>query len=296
VGEKPIKPFESKKSGIVLIVSSLLVFGQAKALTLAWDGVTNVPVAGYCVYRGTSTRAYATTNNVGSATQMSVAGLIVGATYFFAVTSYNSTGQQSDYSSELSYTVPSPPPPTPVPPAPWQTASIGNLGANGSVAVSNGVYSVTSAGNISGTADNFNFLYQALSGDGEIKAKIMSIQSPGTAARTGVMIREALTSNSKNVFMGISSASAYRWQRRISTGGNTSSATSGIGILPNIWVRLVRTGNSLTGYKSANGSNWTQVSSRTISMATNIYIGLAMASGSSSNLNFSTFSGVSVVP
>ena len=163
VGEKPIKPFESKKSGIVLIVSSLLVFGQAKALTLAWDGVTNVPVAGYCVYRGISTRAYATTNNVGNATQMSVAGLIVGATYFFAVTSYISTGQQSDYSSELSYTVPSPPPPTPVIPAPWQTASIGNLGANGSVAVSNGVYSVTSAGNISGTADNFNFLYQALS-------------------------------------------------------------------------------------------------------------------------------------
>jgi hypothetical protein len=58
----------------------------------------------------------------------------------------------------------------------------------------------------------------------------------------------------------------------------------------------VRTGNALYGYKSSDGINWTQVDSRNITMATNIYIGLAVASGSSNTLNAVTFSNMTVVP
>jgi hypothetical protein len=36
---------------------------------------------------------------------------------------------------------------------------------------------------------------------------------------------------------------------------------SGSGIVPPYWLRMVRAGNSFTGYASANGTNWTQIGS-----------------------------------
>jgi hypothetical protein len=155
---------------------------------------------------------------------------------------------------------------------------------------------VAGAGKITGTADSFHFLYQTLSGDGEITARVSSVQNTGTAGRAGVIIRESLTSGSKYAFMGISPDGKFRWQRRASTGGTTSSTTSGTGTPPNAWARLVRTNGMFSGYKSADGTNWTLARSRSITMATNIYVGLAVASGTSNVLNSSTFNDVTVIP
>jgi subtilisin-like proprotein convertase family protein len=181
-------------------------------------------------------------------------------------------------------------------PVPWQTADIGSLGAPGNASISGGLSTVAGAGTITGSADAFRFLYQTMSGDGNIDACVSSAQNTGTSGRVGVMIRESLTSGSEYAFMGISPGGTFRWQRRSSTGGTTSSSTSGSGTPPNVWARLVRTNGTFYGYKSANGTNWTLVSSRSIAMATNIYIGLAVASGTSTVLNTSTFTNVTVVP
>jgi sulfur relay (sulfurtransferase) complex TusBCD TusD component (DsrE family) len=181
-------------------------------------------------------------------------------------------------------------------PAPWQTADIGSVGMAGSATTSSGVYTVKGAGNISGTADNFRFVYQTLSGDGEIKVRLNSVENTSTAARIGVMIRESLTTDAKCAFMGLSPDGTFRWQRRSATAGNTASATSGTGTPPNAWVRIMRVGGTLSGYKSADGVNWTFVNSRSITMAANIYIGLAVASGSSTTLNTSTFANLTVLP
>jgi hypothetical protein len=170
----------------------------------------------------------------------------------------------------------------------------------GNASISGGLYAVAGAGNISGSADSFRFLYQTLSGDGEIQACVSSVQNTGTAGRIGVIIRESLTSGSKYAFMGISPDGTFRWQRRSSTGGATSSTTSGAGTPSNAWARLVRTNGVFYGYNSANGTNWTLLSSRSITrsitMATNIYVGLAVASGTSNVLNSSTFTNVTVIP
>jgi hypothetical protein len=181
-------------------------------------------------------------------------------------------------------------------PPPWQTADIGSVSAAGSATFFNGVYTVKGAGNINSSADNFRFVYQLLSADGEIKARINSVTNSGSGGRTGVMIRESLTSSSRYAFMGISNDGTFRWQRRINSGGGTSGTTSLTGTPPNVWIRLVRTGNSIYGYKSTDGVNWTLVNSRNITMAANIYIGLAVASGSSSTLSTATFSDLTVIP
>jgi hypothetical protein len=181
-------------------------------------------------------------------------------------------------------------------PAPWQTADLGSVAVAGNAGIAGGIYTVAGAGTISGSADSFRFLYQTLSGDGQIQARISSAQNTGTAGCIGLMIRESLTSGSEYAFMGISPTGTFRWQRRIKTGGTTSSSTLGTGTPPNVWARLVRTNGMFYGYKSTNGTSWTQVGSRSISMASSIYVGLAVASGSSSVLNSSTFTNVTVVP
>jgi len=181
-------------------------------------------------------------------------------------------------------------------PAPWQTVDIGSVGVIGSATVSNGLYVVNGAGTLSGTADAFHLVYQPLTGDGEITACLNSVQNTGTNGRVGVIIRESLLSGSAYAFMGISTGGQFRWQRRNKTDGSTASSTSGSGAPPNVWTRLVRTGSTISGYKSTNGTTWTLVNSRSITMATNIYIGLAVASGNATTLNESTFTNITVVP
>jgi hypothetical protein len=180
-------------------------------------------------------------------------------------------------------------------PAPWQTADIGSVVA-GSAGESGGLFTVQGAGTLSGTADKFRFVYQPLSGNGEIKVRLNLLGQTGVGARIGVMIRESLTSGSKFVFMGMSPEGTFRWLRRSSTGGTTSSSTSKTGTPPNTWVRLLRSGTTITGYKSLDGATWTKVNSVNLTMATNISFGLVVASGSTNALNTSTFSIGSVVP
>src|SRR5262249_48873477 len=68
-------------------------------------------VAGYKVYQGGTSGIYTNSINVGNVTQATVSGMIVGRTYYFAATAYNSLGIESDYSSEIAYTVPASSPP-----------------------------------------------------------------------------------------------------------------------------------------------------------------------------------------
>ena len=111
-------------------------------------------------------------------------------------------------------------------PAPWQTTDLGSVGVAGSASMSNGLYTVKGAGNISGTADNFRFVYQPLSGDGEIKVRLNSVGANAANSCIGVMIRESITAGSRYSFMGVGQTVRFRWQRRSTTAGSTSTTTS----------------------------------------------------------------------
>ncbi len=181
-------------------------------------------------------------------------------------------------------------------PLPWQVAEVGSGQRAGFTTYSAGTYTQAGAGTLGGPSDKFHFTYQTLSDDGEIRARVSVLQNTGTAARVGVMIRNSLASNSTQAFMGVTGSNAYRWVRRATTGANNSMTSSSSGSAPNIWLRLVRRGNTITAYKSANGTTWSSVGKTTITMASNCYIGLAVASGGNTTLNTSQFSNILVTP
>lgn len=78
--------------------------GGAANINLAWDASSTSDVSGYKIHYGTVSGNYSTVVDVGNAISYALSNLHSGVTYFFAVTSYDSSGQESDYSNEISWT------------------------------------------------------------------------------------------------------------------------------------------------------------------------------------------------
>lgn len=85
---------------------------EATSAALTWDAISDARVSGYRVYYGTASRDYAQAKgaglNAGGCMTYVVTGLDRGRTYYFAVTAYDSLGNESDFSNEASKTLPSP--------------------------------------------------------------------------------------------------------------------------------------------------------------------------------------------
>jgi uncharacterized repeat protein (TIGR02543 family) len=82
-----------------------------QTVTVAWDANTEPDIAGYKVYYGTASRNYSNVIDVGKVTSFSVPSLLEGTTYYFAVIAYSAPDGPSDYSPEISYTIPTFPAP-----------------------------------------------------------------------------------------------------------------------------------------------------------------------------------------
>jgi N-acetylneuraminic acid mutarotase len=173
-------------------------------------------------------------------------------------------------------------------PAPWLDQDIGNVGLAGSATQAANVYTVQGSGaDIFDTSDAFHFVYQPLTGDGEIASRVTSVGSTDAWAKAGVMIRESLALDSSHAMMVLTPAQGSSFQDRATTAGMTAF-TNPTDPAAN-WVRVVRSGNLFTGYRSANGHDWIQAGSVTIPMSNTAYVGLVVTAHNNSLLNTSTF-------
>ncbi len=80
---------------------------------------------------------------------------------------------------------------TAVPPG-WSDEDIGSPSPAGSglYTASNGVWTVSGGGNgIGGASDQFNYLWEDWSGDGNLMAEVTSLQNTGGVTKAGVMFR-----------------------------------------------------------------------------------------------------------
>jgi regulation of enolase protein 1 (concanavalin A-like superfamily) len=179
-------------------------------------------------------------------------------------------------------------------PSPWLDADVGAVGAQGSASFADPTFTVAGAGaDVWGTADAFHFVYQPLDGDGTIVARVASIQNTAAWAKAGVMIRTSLSAGSAQAFMLASAGKGTAFQRRLSTGASSAS-TTGSASAPPRWVKLTRSGNTITAFESSNGSTWTQVGSDNFSMPSSVLIGLAVSSHVSGVTSTTMFDSVTV--
>ncbi len=161
-----------------------------------------------------------------------------------------------------------------------------------------GTFKVSASGtDIWGTADEFRYLWKQLSGDGEITATVESVNwvtGSNDWTKAGVMIRGTLDAGSANAFVAITTGSgdgaSFQW--RNSAGGSSSSSRTLVGISPPASIKLVRAGNTFTGYVFQNGQWQQEGESATVPMPDPVYIGLALTSHSAGVTTEAVFSNI----
>ncbi len=78
------------------------------SLTFQWDPVAASDLAGYKIYRSTTAGTYGSpiATLSASTTTFQMTDLTKGVTYFFAVSAYDTNGNESPFSNEQSRTIP----------------------------------------------------------------------------------------------------------------------------------------------------------------------------------------------
>ncbi len=173
----------------------------------------------------------------------------------------------------------------------WFRGLPGSLGSftDGSPIIMTGVGT-----DIAGTADQFHFAYKQLSGAGSITAKVLSVSNTNTLAKAGVMIRQSLTPGSPHAMVIFSPGGRVTFQRRATADG-ASLSSSRAGISAPEWVKLTRSGNNFSAQYSTNGTSWTTVgSSVTVTMLSDVYVGLCLTSRNADAVCTAEFSDVDI--
>lgn len=184
-------------------------------------------------------------------------------------------------------------------PAVWKYADIGSMPSTVSAKYFNGSYTVKGAGSdIYGTSDKFNYLFRELTGNFEMTVRIINQQNTNPLAKAGIMIRESIAANSRNVFAFISPGTGGNencyYQERTSIGGATarSGAYASSSAYP-YWLKLVKSGNTYISYRSTNGTAWTVMyANRTVVMGNNVMVGLAVNSMNNSIASETVFDNI----
>jgi regulation of enolase protein 1 (concanavalin A-like superfamily) len=125
-----------------------------------------------------------------------------------------------------------------------------------------------------------------------VTARVATIQNVHAWTKAGVMIRQTLDPGSAHATMLVSAGKGLAFQRRVAAGG-VSTNTSLAGTAPR-WVRVVRTGRTVTASASADGQSWTTVGQDTVALTGAVWVGMAVSSHDSSQLATATFDQVSV--
>ncbi|HUY45803.1 MAG TPA: ABC transporter permease subunit [Streptosporangiaceae bacterium] len=124
--------------------------------------------------------------------------------------------------------------------------------------------------------DSFSFARQPLTGNGTITARVTSLTGehadlnggpaqvgsgmvPGLAewAKVGIIIKQSTHQGSTYAAMMVTGRHGVRMQYNFT--GDTAGMPGAVSAAHPRWLRLTRSGDTITGYDSADGTHWTQV-------------------------------------
>ena len=127
-------------------------------------------------------------------------------------------------------------------------------------------------------ADNFYFVHQSLTGNGTLTVRATSLTGehanlatsgraaqvgsglvPGLAewAKAGIIIKQSTHQGSAYAAMMVTGGHGVRMQDNFT--GDTAGMPGAVSAAHPRWLRLTRSGDTITGYDSADGTHWTRV-------------------------------------
>jgi hypothetical protein len=185
--------------------------------------------------------------------------------------------------------------PAPPLPVPWNHQDIGPVGLKGSAALQGDAFTLAGSGtDIWGIADEFHFVYQRLSGDGELTARVVRVRRSDEWAQAGVMIRESLEPGSRYAHMFASADFGPVFDWRPAVDGKCIGGSSNILWNVPYWVKVARQGTNFAGYYSKNGTDWKLFRRESMPMAEDTYVGLSVTAHNNGAINQAVFDHVEV--
>ena len=90
---------------LILTVTSLILTSSSFGAMLSWNANSEADLAGYNLHYGTSSQNYSSVVDIGNVTYYNLNNLNLneGLTYYMALTSYDTSVNESDLSEELDY-------------------------------------------------------------------------------------------------------------------------------------------------------------------------------------------------
>lgn len=139
------------------------------------------------------------------------------------------------------------------------------------------------------TVDAFHFYYEETNGNFDVAVRNTELERTDANAKTGLMVRETLDPDAKNVMLRRTPNGEASLQWRPEAGAETLSTTSGGedesevdgGSIQADWLRLTRTMDTISAYGSTNGSDWTriaQLSTANLELSSDAYVGIPVTS------------------
>ncbi len=141
--------------------------------------------------------------------------------------------------------------------------------------------------------DSFYFVHQSLDGNGSITARVTSLtgsvlpgqvppgvtppQGPQPWAKAGIIIKASTTPGSAYAAVMATPGHGVRMQWNYTN--DTAGLPGAVSAASPRWLRLTRSGGTITGYESADGTHWTTVGTATLSgLPSTVQAGLFVAS------------------
>lgn len=156
------------------------------------------------------------------------------------------------------------------------TALLAALGASGSGSDANKGWDAPSGPDGKPVLDRFHFVHQPLAGDGTVTARVLGITSKrGSSpawAKAGLIVKESLRPGSRYAAVMLTPGHGVRLQSNFTEDLAGSAATG------TRWLRLTRTGTTVTGYESADGVSWQRIGSYPLAQSGTVEVGLFVAS------------------
>ncbi|MGE5611899.1 MAG: PA14 domain-containing protein, partial [Bacillota bacterium] len=231
-------------------------------------------------------------------------GLNSGTTYTYKVTAVNKVGSSAAASATAKGTAGSDLP------SQWTSVDVGGPYYTGSAGYASGVFDITGGGaDIWGANDQFQYVYQEKSGDFVMTARVRYQQNTNVWAKAGIIVRTeaddgfgTITFDPTNsaapwAMMAVTPANGVQFQWKTFAGGNGNTGWSGgaADAVP-MYLRLVRTGSTLVGFYSVDGTDgsWSQLGSAYTIHGDKVAVGLGVTSHDDTMTSMAVFSDVSL--
>jgi regulation of enolase protein 1 (concanavalin A-like superfamily) len=175
-------------------------------------------------------------------------------------------------------------------PEPWTWNNLGITGWSGGVATANDGFIVQGAGlGAAGTDDGLVFLSRPIGRDGALTVSLPHQTGDDPLAAAGIMIRDSLAPNATHLFLANTPSRGLVLIDRLTPGGETRERFNTAGLSP-VWLRLVRSGDTVQAYRSDDALTWIHAGTSTFTgWPETVQIGMAVTSRNLAAFNEATF-------